>query len=273
MSNEAHPTPRWGTHFLILGLVALAEIGFLALRKPSSSAASGLGPGVDIAVGLSAGLQELGLILLTLTVALSYAVASTLMLFALRRRRGAIGWAHGTSALFVVAFLALFSGDNARKKAEEDLRHQRMLEAQALAERQEREAAARAQRDCLHAKVRFERLAPIGRTSRASTYPIELELDLRCERNYVVSVARLEAIRLRAEGAGWKLEPFEQRYEPALQVAWEDIAVGGFVSGATDEVFEQGRFTLEVQFARDGGSEEWTPQPIEGVHVTTRWMP
>lgn len=274
VSNEAQPARRWATHGVILGLVALAAIGFLAARDARSPAPSHLGPGVDILVGFAHGMQELGLVMLTLSVVSSYAAASTLLLFALRRRRGAMVWAHGMSALCVVAFLALDSGDKARKAEEEHLRHQRKLEAQALVERQEREAAARAQRDCLRATVRAERLTSTRSTSRAGAARVEFVLDLSCERNPFVGATWLEAIRLRAEGEGWKLEPFSQRYEPPLRVVmFEEVPVGGLVWAGTSEVFEQGRFTLEVRFASDGGSEEWTAQPVEGVRVTTRWQP
>lgn len=260
MNEGAHPAPRWRTHVVMLGLAALAAIVFLVvceIRSPPSS---------DPLTGLVLALQTYGSILLTLIVLLSYSAASTLILFVLRRRRGAIGWAHGTSALFVVAFLSLDAHQRARKQAAEDLRHQMQLEAQALLEHQERAAAERARRDCLRVVVTADQhFQETSRTNR-----VDVELELFCDSNFIVHETWLEAIRLGAEGEGWKLEPLERHYEPALGVrSITHVPVGSFEwagpSAVFDQVFEQGRFTLEVRFASDAGSEEWTPQEISAV--------
>ncbi|WP_394829014.1 hypothetical protein [Pendulispora albinea] len=266
-SEEEQPArePRWGIHVALLGVAVLVAIGIVAsLKSKQRPVRFGPEAGLEILVGFGDAMEQLGRVLGVFVSAGIYILGSTLLAILLRRRRGALWWAHG-SALVAVGLLWVADGyEGARRREEYELRARQQVEADEAKRRARAAEEERLRRNCLIGSLSGDRgiESPIvrGRPTKPISYGIQLTLALQCPG---ANNSPIEAFRLKGKGPGWELPPVERRITPPQATLLFESA--GTLSHAPEEGdIDPEAFVLEVRFSE---SPEWVVRPIDEVRI------
>jgi len=106
--EKQEPRPAWRFHGAMLALSAVAGVCVVSSQKgaPPRSYPGGLVGLVENFGGNYAdAMRELRILAITLQTVIGYALVTTILVYLLRRRRGATYWVHGACTVLVLALV------------------------------------------------------------------------------------------------------------------------------------------------------------------------